>query len=225
MLSAQSSEPRWRRLPEERPRQIIDAALDVFGERGLAAARLEDIARRAGVSKGTIYLYFPNKEALFTEMIRSLVIEGMHQAHERVFATADSATAQLRTLAAEFWNYMRSPTFIKLHRFTMAELRNYPALLEFYMREVAVPSRDMIADIIRRGITAGEFREVDESVAARVFQAALVHHGLWCAQREQNPLVAHLSDVEVRDQVVNFFLGALGEAPTTPSAASAGAPA
>jgi AcrR family transcriptional regulator len=55
------TEPRWRRLPEERPRQILAAALEVFGEHGLAAARLEDIAKRAGVSKGTIYLYFPNK--------------------------------------------------------------------------------------------------------------------------------------------------------------------
>ena len=65
-----SNEPRWRRLPEERPRQILTAALEVFGEHGLAAARLEDIAKRAGLSKGTIYLYFPNKEELFREMVR-----------------------------------------------------------------------------------------------------------------------------------------------------------
>src|SRR5512147_1503209 len=67
--------PRWRRLPEERPRQILDAALEVFGERGLAGARLDDIARRAGVSKGTIYLYFANKEELFREMIRGTLVE------------------------------------------------------------------------------------------------------------------------------------------------------
>ena len=59
-MSEATSEPRWRRLPEERPRQILDAALAVFAERGLAAARLDDIAKRAGLSKGTIYLYFPN---------------------------------------------------------------------------------------------------------------------------------------------------------------------
>ena len=64
------TEPRWRRLPEERPKQILAAALEVFGERGLASARLEDIAKRAGLSKGTIYLYFPNKEELFREMVR-----------------------------------------------------------------------------------------------------------------------------------------------------------
>ena len=58
-------QPRWRRLPEERPAQILEAALEVFAERGVSAARLEDIGRRAGVSKATIYLFFPNKEALF----------------------------------------------------------------------------------------------------------------------------------------------------------------
>ena len=65
------TQPRWRRLPEERPSQILDAALEVFAEHGMAAARLEDIAKRAGVSKATIYLYFPNKEALFRAVIRA----------------------------------------------------------------------------------------------------------------------------------------------------------
>src|SRR5437763_1289870 len=60
--------PKWRRRPEHRPQQIIEAALEVFGECGLAKSRLQDIADRAGVSKGTIYLYFPNKEELFREL-------------------------------------------------------------------------------------------------------------------------------------------------------------
>ena len=68
--SAPAKSPKWRRRPEHRPQQIIEAALEVFGECGLAKSRLQDIANRAGVSKGTIYLYFPNKEELFKEMIR-----------------------------------------------------------------------------------------------------------------------------------------------------------
>ena len=73
-MSEPVAEPRWRRLPEERPKQILEAALAVFAERGLAAARLEDIAKRAGVSKGTIYLYFENKEELFRGVVRDTVI-------------------------------------------------------------------------------------------------------------------------------------------------------
>jgi len=68
---APSHDPRWRRLPEERPQQILDAALSVFAEHGIDAAKLEDIAARAGVSKGTIYLYFPSKEELFREVLIS----------------------------------------------------------------------------------------------------------------------------------------------------------
>ena len=74
-MSSQATEPRWRRLPGERPNQILQAALEVFDEQGLAGARLEDIAKRAGVSKGTIYLYFANKEELFREMIRGTLSE------------------------------------------------------------------------------------------------------------------------------------------------------
>ena len=75
--------PARRRRPDERPTQILEAALDIFGEKGLAAARLEDIAKRAGLAKGTIYLYFPNKEALFREMIRRTLVvrlEALEQA-------------------------------------------------------------------------------------------------------------------------------------------------
>ena len=85
-MSQVATEPRWRRLPEERPRQILEAALTVFAERGLAAARLEDIARHAGLSKGTIYLYFPNKEELFREVIRHSVVAFIERGEERISA-------------------------------------------------------------------------------------------------------------------------------------------
>src|SRR5512146_3320254 len=103
MMSSTPDEPRWRRLPEERPRQIIEAAADEFGERGLAATRLEDIAKCAGVSKGTIYLYFPNKEALFCEMIRQLVSDTIIKAQAQATATSPSAAEQLRDYASSVW--------------------------------------------------------------------------------------------------------------------------
>src|SRR6185312_5510255 len=116
MIAAPLDEPRWRRLPEARPRQILDAAIDVFGESGLAAARLEDIAKRAGVSKGTIYLYFSNKETLFCEMIRRLVGDTIVQAQARAAATSASAVDQLVDYAHSVWRHVRSPMFETLHR-------------------------------------------------------------------------------------------------------------
>ena len=101
--------PKWRRRPEHRPQQIIEAALEVFGESGLANARLQDIASRAGVSKGTIYLYFPNKEELFREMIRQTAVAAIERAAKDV--TQGTPTEQLLAFMKGYWEFVRSPVF------------------------------------------------------------------------------------------------------------------
>jgi len=225
MIAAPHEEPRWRRLPEARPRQILTAAIDVFGDSGLAGARLEDIAKRAGVSKGTIYLYFSNKETLFCEMIRQLVGDTIVQAQERAVATSASAVEQLTDYAESVWQHIRTPMFEKLHRLSVGELRNFPSLLEFFQREVPGRNVQAIASILRHGIATGEFREMDEVETARMFQALILSHGIWCAQRERNALVAHLTDGEVLAQLLDFFLGAVrkgaGSRPAAPVSSAA----
>ena len=72
-----SAPPRWQRRPEARPDEILDAAQKVFGESGFARAKLDDVARIAGVSKGTLYLYFDSKDTLFREMVRAKVVTGL----------------------------------------------------------------------------------------------------------------------------------------------------
>src|SRR5437763_9090071 len=106
-----TQEPRWRRLPDERPQQILTAALEVFGERGLAAARLDDIAKRAGVSKGTIYLYFSNKEELFREMIRDVVVGRLEAAERAVSESTSTATETLTDFMRSYWARIRGPEF------------------------------------------------------------------------------------------------------------------
>jgi len=210
---AHANAPRWRRLPGERPRQILDAALEVFGERGLAAARLEDIARTAGVSKGTIYLYFPNKEALFCEMIRE--IPARHIATvEGMISDSDSATEQLRHYFRNSWDYMRMPTFEILYRLILSELHHFPDLYEQFVEEVPMRSMRIIADIIRRGIASGEFRDIDPLVAARMLHSLLFTHGVWSAKRSRIPFMRELSDSQVLDQLVDFCLHAIGQSPT-----------
>src|SRR5439155_10719058 len=115
-ISPSSQEPRWRRLPEERPQQIIDAALAIFGERGLAGARLEDIAKRAGLSKGTIYLYFPNKEELFREMVRDIVVGHLEVAERAVRDSTASVTETLTDFMRQYWKRIRGPHFGPLFR-------------------------------------------------------------------------------------------------------------
>src|SRR3954447_26562592 len=121
-----TAEPRWRRLPEERPEQILNAALEVFGEHGLAAARLEDIAKRAGLSKGTIYLYFPNKEELFREMVRHTVISQIEEGERLLESSEAKATNVLREHMRHYWEFIRSDDFAPLFRLIHAEIQNFP---------------------------------------------------------------------------------------------------
>src|SRR2546430_11962234 len=72
-------QPRWRRRKDDRPAEILSAALDCFAERGFAATRLDDIAARAGVSKGTLYLYFPGKEELFKALVREELLPNVER--------------------------------------------------------------------------------------------------------------------------------------------------
>lgn len=217
--SHHAQEPRWRRLPEERPRQIIEAALEVFGEHGLAAARLEDIAKVAGVSKGTIYLYFPNKETLFCEMIRQVVGESLTEEQARITKNANSATTQLCEYMRMLWDYVRSPVFEKLYRLVQGDLQNFPSLLQFWTQEVTLRSMNVAAGIIRKGAESGEFRAVDPDATARMVHALLNKHGLWCVQRERNLFLTQLTDEEVFQQVQDFVLRAIQPTSNAPQGA------
>ena len=204
-----TTEPRWRRLPEERPKQILSAALEVFGERGLAAARLEDIAKRAGVSKGTIYLYFPNKEELFREMIRDIVVGQIEEAERLVEENTGSATEMLTAFMRNYWQRVRGPQFGPLFRLIHAEIHNFPDLGRFYGQEVVARSQRLVASIIQRGIDSGEFRAIDPFVAARMLSAPFVMHGLWCSHRECFADVARRSDDQILQDMIDFYLYAI----------------
>jgi AcrR family transcriptional regulator len=202
-------EPRWRRLPGERPAQILDAALDVFAERGVAAARLEDIANRAGLSKGTIYLYFPNKEVLFREVIRQTVVSQIESGERDFEQATTSATVSLERHMRRYWLFIRSPKFAPMFRLIYAELSQHPDLARFYAEEVVTRGHRLLASIIRRGIEQGEFRDVDPLVAARMLSAPFVLHGIWCRHREAFTWMGKKSDDEVFAELMHYNLSTL----------------
>jgi AcrR family transcriptional regulator len=206
-------EPRWRRLPEERPKQILEAALEVFGERGLAVSRLDDIAKRAGLSKGTIYLYFPNKEELFREVVRSTVVSNIETSEQEILAMPGSPTEVLTSALSAYWTFIRSAKFAPLFRLIHAEIQNFPDLARFYAEEVVSRRLRLIASIIERGVESGEFRRVDPLVAARMLAAPFVIHGLWCTHRDCFSSVAAKSDDEVLDELMAFYLHAIRPLP------------
>lgn len=202
--TAPQKSPKWRRRPETRPQQIIDAALEVFGECGLANARLQDIADRAGVSKGTIYLYFPNKEELFREVVRQTAVARIEAREQKV--TQGTPTEQLCGAMRGYWQFVRTPAFSTIHRLVLGELHQFPDLATFYANEVTARGLKLLSGIIQRGVDSGEFREIDPMVAARMLVALTVMNGIWRDEHTGVPLLCHKKDEEVFRELADFFL-------------------
>jgi len=199
--------PRWKRRPEHRPGQIIEAALEVFGQKGLANARLDDIAARAGVSKGTIYLYFENKEALFREVVRETAIAAIERG-EQAPATG-TPSEQITVVMQRYWEFVRSPAFATIHRLVIGELHQFPDLAKFYAEEVIARGMRLLTGILRRGIETGEFRDMDPAAAARMLVALFVMNGVWCDKRDCLPVLEGRPDDQVLTDIVEFYLNGI----------------
>lgn len=167
--------PRWRRRSDARPGEILQAALDVFAEKGFAAARMEEIGRRAGVTKGTVYLYFPSKEDLFRAMVHETMVPAVEMGERLVAAHQGSGADLVRELIQAWWKRHSDTRLGCLAKLLTGESANFPALARFYMDEVILRSRALLEAAIRRGIERGEFRPVPVTDAARLAIAPLVH--------------------------------------------------
>jgi AcrR family transcriptional regulator len=156
-----------------RPQQILDAAFRLFGSRGLHGATLEQVAREAGISKGTIYLYFPDKASLFTAMMQARV-NGIMPADTNVRFQRD-ATAQSRLLRVgrRLYRFFCTPAFLALYRTIIGEAPQFPEAAALLYRDGILPANRRLAAVFQAGIDRGEFREVDPLVAARAFVGML----------------------------------------------------
>jgi AcrR family transcriptional regulator len=179
--------PRWRRQPEERPQQILEAAFRVFGTRGLHQATLDDVARAAGITKGTIYLYFPDKAALFSAMLKARVNDLLPPMEPPNGGRAPSARGRLLTLAGRLYRFFQSPAYLAMYRTMVGEAPQFPQAAALLYREGILPANRRLAKLIQRGINSGEFRKLDPLIAARalvgMFQVFVVSQGLLGGQR------------------------------------------
>ena len=170
-----TTKPRWRRRKDARPEEIISAALEVFADRGFAATKLEDVARRAGVTKGTIYLYFENKEALFKALIRQTIVPVIAQGEELAKSFPGSARELFERLVREYWRLVGETLLVGIPKLMMAEANNFPELARFYYEEVVTRGHRLMAGVLERGIKAGEFRPVNVAVATKLAMAPVMH--------------------------------------------------
>jgi AcrR family transcriptional regulator len=169
---------RWRRRKEARPAEILDAALACFAERGFAATRLDDVATRAGITKGTLYLYFSNKEELFKAVVRQTIVANIARGETLVAESSDPAPVLLGRLIHHWAQTIAMPASA-IPKLVIAEAGNFPDIARFYLDEVVNRGRELIRSVIRKGVARGEFRPVNVESGAYCIFAPMVLAMMW----------------------------------------------
>jgi len=201
-----------RRAPAERPQEILNAALAQFVETGFAGTRLDDVARRAGLSKAAIYLYFDDKLSLFQGVIRQAITANLMTV-ETMLAAHRGPVAELLPRILEFMaGRIEDTPAASIAKLVIAESRAFPEIGHFYLKEVIGRGLPLLEGLIRRGIVQGEFRKVDPAMTVRSLMGALLLAGLWRTVFE--PIGAEKLDVRAMARHhADLMLHALRPAP------------
>lgn len=202
-----SSSKRQRRK-DARPREIIDAALKLFHSKGFSASKIEDVAHAAGVTKGTVYLYFSSKEELFKAAIRETVVPNIDKIEEAA-RTHSNATARLRS-AMHQWITNLLHCRGSISKLIIAEAGNFPELAEFYQEEVSGKVRKTLSSIIELGVAQGEFAPCNIEIVSNILIAPILLANIW---RHTFPVQApQLMDaLTLTDQHLHFVLNGIAK--------------
>jgi len=208
--------PHRRRRKGERPQELLDAALSLFVEKGFATTRIEEVAQRAGVSKGTLYLYFASKEDLLTAVIAQHLSTRIAESAAEAAAFQGSTAQLMRDLLARWWTQLYDSPASGVFKLLITEVRNFPAIAEYYRREVVDQAHALLADGLRRGIASGEFRPVDvdsavHSLVLPLIMLCLHKHSLAACSPDCDQIDGHRF---IRDHI-NLLLDGLVQPPLT----------
>jgi AcrR family transcriptional regulator len=182
---AQPAPEKRRVSQDERRAAILDAALDVFAENGFAAARLDDVAQKAGVAKGTLYLYFPDKEALFEELLRGVASPILDRFTALSADPAIPAGVMLERIMETFASQVIGTKRERLVRLIITEGPRFPRIAEFYHREVISKGREIIRAVVKRGFERGELSSDAMARFPQLFFAPLLLAVIWRAMFSQ----------------------------------------
>lgn len=177
--SPSDSSSHRRRRKDERPSELTAAALDLFVERDFAATRLDDVAARAGVSKGTLYLYFESKEALFKAVIEEAIVPLLATAEDAIANYQGASINLLRRLLFGWWEQIGATRLAGVPKLIISEARNFPTVAQYYHDAVIVRGRGLLRTLLQRGIERREFRPLDLETAIDVIYAPLMMLVVW----------------------------------------------
>jgi TetR/AcrR family transcriptional regulator len=166
--------PKRERRKESRPGELLVAALDLFVEKGFAATRMEEVAARAGVSKGTVFLYFPSKEDLFKAVVRENISGRFEEWNAEFLRYEGSSADMLHHCMTTWWHRIGSTQASGISKLMISEGGHFPDIVEFYQTEVVQPGHALIRQVLQRGIDRGEFCAVNLDFAVYGVVAAMM---------------------------------------------------
>jgi TetR/AcrR family transcriptional regulator len=176
---ASSVRAKRERRKEARPGELLAAALDLFLEKGFAATRVEEVAQRAGVSKGTLFLYFSSKEELFKAVVRENISGRFIEWGEELKTFEGNSEELLRYCVTSWWERVGATKASALPKLMMSEAGNFPELTDFFQKEVVQPGNDLLQRILQRGVERGELRATDPVYGVYSLLAPMIFLNLW----------------------------------------------
>ncbi len=191
--SISAGAPRQRRK-EARPGELLDAALALFVEKGFAATRVDEVAARAGVSKGTLFLYYPSKEELFKAVIHETLAGRFNEWNAEFEAFEGSSAELVRYCLHSWWERIGMTAASGITKLVMSEAGTFPEVADYYQRHVIVPGHDLLKRVLQRGVDSGEFRPMDLEYAVYSLIAPMIFLLTWkhslggCCSAQQTPI-------------------------------------
>jgi TetR/AcrR family transcriptional regulator len=205
-----------QRRKEARPGELLDAALALFVEKGFAATRVEEVAARAGVSKGTLFLYFPSKEDLFKAVVRETIAGRFTEWNEELATYQGSSAELVRYCMQSWWERIGMTAASGITKLVMSEAGTFPEIAAFYQQEVIGPGHDLLKRILQRGMDRGDFRPMELEYAVYSLIAPMIFLLMWkhsmapcCPASQQIEPVAFIDS-----QVRLLMHGMLAQPPT-----------
>ncbi len=175
----QAGTPKWRRRSEARPGEIVQAAFEVFAEKGFAAAKLDEIAAKAGISKGALYLYFETKEDIFRAVVREAVAPNLDMVEAMLAQATIPFPDMLRLMFARLAQVITTSRLGAVAKLVIGESRNFPELARVWHDEVVSRALTAIGNAIRWGQERGEIRPGDPRLYAFSIMGPILTGVIW----------------------------------------------
>ncbi len=205
---AQPKPPKRQRRKDARPAELIEAALQAFSETGFGGTKIEDIARRAGVAKGTVYRYFPTKDALFEAVVREHITPIFARLESSGDSSGDASSQLVAIVRRIYTELIEHPVRRTIMHILIAEGNRFPQLTEFYHAEVIAKGKRILRRAIKRGIDSGEFRRSPALNNPEVIMGPAILAAVWKMSFEQ---AAPLDIKRYRNAHLDILLNGLRE--------------